>query len=463
MRWSQTPFQSAGLCCSPALVRPCVIQGVKIICNSQASSTRDSSRRSFPCARSPHFWWESREPVGLLELLWWHTTVGSSTNHHLAGDKSGGGKKRWSLNEFLMKANDSYINQAASLKGEVGWTGRWQRLTPHSWHQTLGHFSWALTRIALAAVPVTIPSSSGSTGISHATFHSIKSSLNVSRNPQSCFGQRWKDLLFFSCAHLMSSQFCHGSWSGCSPAPGTTPASADVCAVLWACASLWTAVLHHPCVFSCCSSTDLCLPYSVAAVVSAQLPMCERCFQDQPPTSGHPLPTLHSPGCLSDSVLAVSKTAIWILADFTNLCIVNTQREVVGCPQGWMSLPSCCHLVCECGVVLCALGVCDQWWGSQLLWEQKKAQGGFDHADTNLNNFLEPLQLMKMWQQRTDTSSWPHMAVPPADLCSRVQHPSLLIYSHLEQKQGRQGKAAPAPTHHMLFLMIENGVCTVLS
>lgn len=68
-----------------------------------------------------------------------------------------------------------------------------------------------------------------------------------------------------------------------------------------------------------------------------------------------------------------------------------------------------------------------------------------------------------MWQQRIYTSSWPHMVVPPADLCSRVQHSSLLIYWHLEQKQGRQGKAARTPTHHMLFLMIENGGCAQCS
>lgn len=37
-----------------------------------------------------------------------------------------------------------------------------------------------------------------------------------------------------------------------SPDPGTTPASADGCAVLWACASLWTPVPCHPCVFSWC-------------------------------------------------------------------------------------------------------------------------------------------------------------------------------------------------------------------
>lgn len=93
------------------------------------------------------------------------------------------------------------------------------------------------------------------------------------------------------------------------------------------------------------------------------LPSCphKRCSQDPSPTSGLPWATLHSPGCLCDSVLAVSKTAIWILADFTNLCVVNPQREVVGCSQGWVSRPSFCHLVCKCpGIVLCALGVCDQ-------------------------------------------------------------------------------------------------------
>lgn len=44
-------------------------------------------------------------------------------------------------------------------------------------------------------------------------------------------------------------------------------------------------------------------------------------------------------------------------------------------------------------------------------------------------------------------------------LRSHVQPDSLLIYLHLEQKEGRQRKAARTPTHHMLFLMIENSGC----
>lgn len=55
------------------------------------------------------------------------------------------------------------------------------------------------------------------------------------------------------------------------------------------------------------------------------------------------------------------------------------------------------------------------------------------------------------------------MVVPPAVLCSRVQHSPLLIYLHLEQEQGRHRKAAQAPTHHMLLLMIESTGCAQCS
>lgn len=107
----------------------------------------------FPCLGSPpslaaelRSHRERRDRVGLFELVPWRAIIaGSNTNYHVPSDKYGGGKKRWSFNKFLMKANDSYINQAASLKGEVSWTQRWQRLTPHLWHQLPCHFSWALT------------------------------------------------------------------------------------------------------------------------------------------------------------------------------------------------------------------------------------------------------------------------------------------------------------------------------
>lgn len=51
------------------------------------------------------------------------------------------------------------------------------------------------------------------------------------------------------------------------------------------------------------------------------------------------------------------------------------------------------------------------------------------------------------------------MVLLSAMLCSQAQPESLLIYLYLEQKQGRQRKAARTPTRHMLFLMIENTGC----
>lgn len=178
----------------------------------------------------------------------------------------------------------------------------------------------------------------------------------------------WKILLFFPVCILWELQR-----SQCVVLlfPGSWQHSAGVFAVLWACASVWTPVLWHPCVFSIAPMLNLachphCQPWLLLSCPN------EGCFQEKSPTSRHPWATLHSPGGLADSVWAVSKTAIWLWADFTNLCVV-IQREVVGCSQGWMSHPSCCHLVCKyCGIVLCALGVCDQCGASQLLWEQKK-------------------------------------------------------------------------------------------
>lgn len=61
---------------------------------------------------------ESKEHVTLFELIWWHAVAGLNTNYHVSSDKSGG-KKRWSFNKFIMKANDSYINQTASLRGKL--------------------------------------------------------------------------------------------------------------------------------------------------------------------------------------------------------------------------------------------------------------------------------------------------------------------------------------------------------
>lgn len=260
----------------------------------------------------------------------------------------------------------------------------------------------------------------------------------------------WKTLLFFP-LHVP----CEPRVSRSIPCAPTGPGAAVPRSWHHTCLSWWLCSALSLCLcLDSCPMPSLCfflMPSSVARL----LPSSPRVFRTHLPL----LSTLHSPGCLSDSVLAVSETAIWILADFTNLCVVNAQKLWDALRVGW-AIPVCKH----CGLVLCGLGVYDQWW--QWCENRQKAQEGFDHTNTKLNNFsvpLELLELMKMWQQRIYTSCWPHMVVPPAVLCSRVQHSSLLIYLHLEQKQGRQGKTAQAPTHHMLFLIIEKGGCAQLS
>lgn len=114
----------------------------------------------------------------------------------------------------------------------------------------------------VAAAPVTIPSSSGSTGIPRATFHSIKSSLNVRRNSPSCSGQRWMEDFgfFFLCASRVPS-----AWSCCSPGPGSTPRSVQCCQPVPVSGLLSHAI---PVVFP----ADPCPPSSVAGVAAAQLP-----------------------------------------------------------------------------------------------------------------------------------------------------------------------------------------------
>lgn len=259
------------------------------------------------------------------------------------------------------------------------------------------------------------------------------------------------------------SQCPHGSWSCCSPDPGNTPASADVCAVLWACAFVWTPIPCHPWVFSCCSETDPCPLSLVAAMSAAKLPTW-KVFSGPIShfwaTMGHP---------------AQSKVFVWLCFG----CLKNSNLDF-----GWFHKPLRCEYTQRgCGVLsgldepsrllspylqmswYCALCFGSLWamMGCLSCCEnRKKAQEGFDHTNTEQNSFSLPselLELMKMRWQSIYTSSWPHMVVPPAILCSRVQHSSLLIYLHLEQKQGRQRKAARTPTHHMLFLMIENGGC----
>lgn len=119
-------------CCSPVFVKSRVTKRVK---RSRSSRALSIPRQHLHTRIFPHLWssavpklvltaelhygTESKAHVTMFELIWWHAIAGLNTNYHVSSDKSGG-KKGWSFNKFIMKANDSYINQTASLRERLG-------------------------------------------------------------------------------------------------------------------------------------------------------------------------------------------------------------------------------------------------------------------------------------------------------------------------------------------------------
>lgn len=181
------------LCCFPVLVKPCVIAGVK---RSRSSRAIGIPRQHLHTSVFPPLWnpsvpklvltaeirydTESKERVRLFELIWRHAVAGLNTNYRVSSDKSGG-KKRWSFNKFIMKANDLDINQTASLREKLTQLNtEVTKVNSTVMAPTLASFLLSSRRdpycsSAWRCRPLIL-------GISRVTFRNIKSSRKVRRN-----------------------------------------------------------------------------------------------------------------------------------------------------------------------------------------------------------------------------------------------------------------------------------------